>query len=62
MCATDRNRLKEKEHVPARKEAPRKKWWDKWLGKKTEPGALRAGLNPRLPQAPMGARVKSRDG
>ncbi len=30
--------------------------------KKTEPGALRAGLNPRLPQAPMGARVKSRDG
>ncbi|MFY0345787.1 hypothetical protein ACOMIC_15435, partial [Bacillus sp. YIM B13584] len=25
---------KEKKHAPARKEAPRKKWWDKWLGKK----------------------------
>ncbi|KMN55406.1 MULTISPECIES: transglycosylase domain-containing protein [Bacillus] len=34
VCYGPEPSKKEKEHVPARKEAPRKKWWDKWLGKK----------------------------
>ncbi|MCP6680890.1 transglycosylase domain-containing protein [Bacillus nakamurai] len=34
VCYGPEPSKKAKEHAPGRKEHPRKKWWDKWLGKK----------------------------